>query len=905
MILGIELLSERESRDCIEDFIASIASWWRRGFALMYAESWDFNFLPLHQLTTNGLGPRITPKITPIHDLLEKYHGIKFSQLKGMGSTEVMDLVQSELSEKRPVILGRNQEIPVEDGQNDPFFILVIGIDETSGVLYYLRYKIDGDSEDDNEIERMPTKDFTRWCDSCTTVEIVNEEAAEVDWRKIIESPHVRLNGVRTSENVFLLMRRFADEVRNDLNIEAEVKGYPNLFFVPLFYNLMRISHGRVQFARLLQYLSKRYQIRDLQNIAENLEEVGREWNLIRSLFIKSSFKPGDKNLIDRISTRINELASKEEELAFTLLQMSRKRELRTHSPAALNAPEKQEQTLSSRRRFSRPELEEPYVAPRNKTEQYLAYIWQDVLCVEEVGVLDNFYELGGDSLLIIQTISKARQLGLPLTAKQFFDHQTIAELAKVQNTDTKVHADQGTVTGFVHLLPFQCRGLRESGPGISLTGNLDIGFYVPFRLNPVHLEQAMRRLLAQHDALRLRFTHDGSDWQQFIVDVDKAEPAFKWVDLSKTSTKDHQEAINDSIKKLETCINLEKGPLVYAAYFELGGDEPNLVVIVINHLVTDALSNQIITEDFQMICQQLLHQEPVSLPDKTTSVKYWSECLAKYTRSEVFQSEIDYWLNLPWDQVRPLAADFYEASYVDYSKLILVRMALCAERTRILLEVSRTSQTNLHQILLACLAQTVAQWSGSNVVLVENIYHGRDPVLEDIDLSRTVGFFSLEVPLVLDLRKVSGPEDSLKAVADQIRRIPQGGIGYSLLRYMHGDMEIRKKLEDLPLYQTRYNAVIELINVDEGSFENESPQDDWLLERIETPVDPPADLSNNGPFHLGTRVWIDKGQLNTHFEFGYKGQFERSTMDHVTQTYAKTVDTFINYLQGQCMDRA
>ena len=904
MILDIELLSERESRDCMEDFIASIASWWGRGYALMYAESWDFNFFPPDHLPANTLGARITPRVTPAFDLLRKYHGLKFSPLKGMGSAEVPDLVQREISEKRPVILGRSQETPIQAGQNDPFFILVTGIDGTSGVIHYLRYSIDAGSEDDHEMQRMPVEDLKGWCDSCTTVEIAGEEAAEVDWRKIIESTHARLNGSSASGNVFNSMRCFADEVRTDLNIEAEVKGYPNLFFVPLFNNLMRISHGRVQFARLLQHLFERYQAGGLQKTAEDLEGIGREWNLIRSLFIKSSFKPGDRNLPDRISNRIDELASKEEELAFNLLQVSKKREARTRGPAQSDTSERPGKTLPSRRRFPRPGLEEPYVAPRNEIEEYLACTWQDVLCVEKVGVLDNFFELGGDSLLIIQAVSRARQVGLQLTAKQFFEHQTVAELAGVHNTDAKVHADQGTVTGFVPLLPFQRRGLREFGLNYNLAGNLATGFRVPYRLTPVHLKQVMLRLLAQHDALRLRFTRDGSDWQQFIVDADKAEPACKWVDLSGTSEEEQQEAVNGWIEELKTRIDLEEGPVVHAAYFELGGDQPNLVVIVINHLVTDALSNQIFAEDFQMICRQLLRQEPVRLPEKTTSFKYWAECLEKYIGSEVFQQEIDYWLNLPWSRIHPLTADYYGDDQVDYGKSILLRMTLCAEKTRILLEVPRTSQTNLHQVLLACLARTVALWSGSNVVLIENIYHGREPVFEDIDLSRTVGFFSMEVPLVLDLGGASGPEDTLQAVADQIRRIPQGGIGYSLLRYVHGDMEIRKKLEALALYQARYNAVAEL-NADEGPFENGSPRYDWLVERIETPVDPPANLRDNAPFKLSTSIRIEEGRLKTNLGFGYKGQFEESTMDRVTQLYAKTLGTFIDYLRGQCTDRA
>ena len=260
-----------------------------------------------------------------MYDLLLKYHGIKVSEFENLSNKEVSLLVQRELAASRPVILEHSGYIHSEKRQHGPLFILVVGINDLKSTLFYLYNKVDVITARRHEVERMPIQDLKNWCGSCTTFRIVQREGLEIDWLEIITSAHRRLNGSNNAENAFTSMRRFADEVRASLDIRSEVEGYPNQFWVPLFYNIMRIGHGRVQFARLLQYLARRYHIKALSKIAEDLEKTAIEWSLIRTLFIKSSLKPDDKPLVDRISTRIHELSLKEEKLANALLYVSMK----------------------------------------------------------------------------------------------------------------------------------------------------------------------------------------------------------------------------------------------------------------------------------------------------------------------------------------------------------------------------------------------------------------------------------------------------------------------------------------------------------------------------------------------------------------------------------------------------
>jgi non-ribosomal peptide synthase protein (TIGR01720 family) len=431
----------------------------------------------------------------------------------------------------------------------------------------------------------------------------------------------------------------------------------------------------------------------------------------------------------------------------------------------------------------ARVQQERTLAPPRTETEQVLTRIWSEVLRVESVSIHDNFFQLGGDSILVIQVVGRAGQEGLRFTPNQFFQHQTIAELAAVAVKTRSVHAEQGTVTGEIPLTPIQHwffeKELAEphhwnQAMMIELRQPLDTGV----------LEEALHSLLAHHDALRLRFVLNGGDWRQFNAEPEDAS-IFSSLDLSTLDAERQAEAIAKRLDELQASLNLQDGPLLRACLFDLGASLPGRLYIIIHHLAVDGVSWRVLLEDLQIAYRQLSEARTAQIPPKTTSFKYWAEKLSEYAASEALKRETAYWLAATPKAITRVPVDYPEGDNTEASARNLT-LALGAEETRVLMQdVATAYRTGLNVVLLAALVESFSQWTHARSLLIEMEGHGREEIVEGVDLSRTVGWFTTHFPLHVDLGSALRPGDALKTVKEQLRAVPQNGIGYGLLRYM------------------------------------------------------------------------------------------------------------------------
>jgi len=444
------------------------------------------------------------------------------------------------------------------------------------------------------------------------------------------------------------------------------------------------------------------------------------------------------------------------------------------------------------------------YVAPTTPQEIKLAEVWQKVLGVEQIGIHDNFFELGGDSILSIQIVSRASQAGLRLTPKQLFEHQTIVELARVVGEAPIVHAEQGIVTGEVPLLPIQ-NWFFDQNMATQHHWNQSMLLTVRDELVPDLLKQAVSHLLTHHDTLRLRFQQqEGGTWQQVNADVEDFVP-FETVDLSALSESEQASRIAEKADETQQSLNLEQGPLMRVVHFNLGAEKQARLLIVVHHLAVDGVSWRILLEDLQTAYEQLDAGKPVVLPPKTTSYKHWAETLQDYAKSEVMHQERDYWLKQSEVEVAPLPVDHVGGNNTEATADRVIT-ALTAEETRALLsDVPAAYRTQINDVLLTALVQTTQDWTGNSTLLINLEGHGREQIVEDVDLSRTVGWFTSQYPLALDIRKASTVADALKAVKEQLRQIPNKGIGYGIVRYL-GTPETSDRLAQAPKPEISFN---------------------------------------------------------------------------------------------------
>lgn len=320
------------------------------------------------------------------------------------------------------------------------------------------------------------------------------------------------------------------------------------------------------------------------------------------------------------------------------------------------------------------------------------------------------------------------------------------------------------------------------------------------------HVHKALSKILLHHDALRARFYREEDTWHQHYVAPDGLVPLTK-LDLSALSDEARAAALAKEVAACQASLDIVAGPLMKVVFFTTG-TQTNYMLWVIHHLVVDGVSWRILLEDFVSATQQLTQNQRMQLSPKTTSYRKWAKQLLVYSESEQLMAELDYWLHLPYEDTRPLALDYPEnRSNNTQADAAHVRLTLPPEATHALLqEVPAVYNTQINDVLLTALAQTFNLWTGRETVYLELEGHGREQLFEDSDVSRTVSWFTTTYPVILILPTQTSPGPALKGIKEQLRRIPNRGIGYGLLRYLTPDQTIKATLASTPYPEISFN---------------------------------------------------------------------------------------------------
>jgi non-ribosomal peptide synthase domain TIGR01720/amino acid adenylation domain len=452
---------------------------------------------------------------------------------------------------------------------------------------------------------------------------------------------------------------------------------------------------------------------------------------------------------------------------------------------------------------LERPALRETFLAPRNETETKLAQIWAKVLRVEKVGVNDNFFELGGDSILSIQIIALARRLGIRLTPKQLFDNQTIQELCRVAAIESEADVSQEDLSGDFSPTPIQSWFFEQN---LDDTNYYNQAFLldVSVPLNQEAFAQAMRHVESQHDALRLRFANKDGTWLQRYAVLAKSAP-LDFVDLADTAVEAHAQAIRDASIAAQARLDLSEGPIWRAVYFSPGVNQPGKLLVVVHHLAVDGVSWRPLLEDLETAYTQIAGGREPKLPAKTASFKKWAAELVEYAQSDVLKEELSYWASpeaTTQNRVNAPLANVEAGTEADAHTL--VQSLMNARTLKLLQHVPAFYHSQINDVLLAAFAQAWQRWSGNNVLDIALEGHGRESLLKELDLSRTVGWFTsifpahIEIPASLDPKNFSA---FVAHVAGQLRKIPHKGIGYGILRYLSSQETISPAAEPKVLF--------------------------------------------------------------------------------------------------------
>ncbi|MBN1174673.1 MAG: amino acid adenylation domain-containing protein, partial [Micromonosporaceae bacterium] len=426
------------------------------------------------------------------------------------------------------------------------------------------------------------------------------------------------------------------------------------------------------------------------------------------------------------------------------------------------------------------------HIAPRTPVEEQLAAIWQDVLKTGgPVGVHDNFLALGGDSILSLQIIFRAKQLGWHFTAKQLFEHQTIAELGAVavRQPVAAVEAEQGVVTGPVELTPIQ-RWFFGQRFARSQHWNQSAVLDVPAGLAPAQWERLLLRLLEQHDALRARFIPDGDTWRAALAAPGDRAP-LEVCDLSAVPPQRRDEERAAAARRAQASLDLSTAPLVRAVLFTgSGGQVPDRLLLVAHHLVIDVVSWHILLADLETLIERLRGGQDLTLPAKSSSWRRWAARLRQEATSATTVAELDYWREQTAATACSLPTDLPgQDNLTGQSRVCEVALDR-AETEALLHDLPAAFETRVNEVLLTAVAAALGGWTQDTHVRIDVEGHGREDLFEEIDCSRTVGWFTTVSPLRLPVAAPHALGEGLKQIKELLRRRPRQGIGYGLLRY-------------------------------------------------------------------------------------------------------------------------
>jgi amino acid adenylation domain-containing protein/non-ribosomal peptide synthase protein (TIGR01720 family) len=425
------------------------------------------------------------------------------------------------------------------------------------------------------------------------------------------------------------------------------------------------------------------------------------------------------------------------------------------------------------------------HVPPTTEVEKLLVQVWREVLKVEHLGVSDDFFALGGDSILSLQLVARARRRGLRLSPQQIFENRTIRELSRVialPQPEAPAQAPE-RAQGEVPLLPMQSwffqQELREPQ---RYTQSLLLR--VKGALDAARLEQALAYVLHHHDALRLTYQRDEHGrWQQRYLEREASsnEPSLLQVHVARSESE-----LGPIVEALHARLDLGQGLLFQAALIDAGGGVQRLLLVA-HHLVVDGVSWRVLIEDLHTAYLRSSQGVAVELPAKTSSLRQWAEELQVYAGSEAVKRQLEYWVAQlgPARVSDPHRDNPAGKNLVKYSANASLRLDP-SQTEQLLRQVPRACGAQINDVLLAALSRVLCRFDEATSILLQLEGHGREVLSGRADLSRTVGWLTSVYPVRLTpvLGGLDAVRASVRAIQAQLAAVPDRGLAYGLLRY-------------------------------------------------------------------------------------------------------------------------
>jgi amino acid adenylation domain-containing protein/non-ribosomal peptide synthase protein (TIGR01720 family) len=441
------------------------------------------------------------------------------------------------------------------------------------------------------------------------------------------------------------------------------------------------------------------------------------------------------------------------------------------------------------------------YISPQNEIENILTQLWGEVLQVSRVGIKDDFFELGGDSILSLQIIAKARDLGLYFTPQDLFNNPQVEALAPYVKTAAIPNYLSIPVGSEIPLTPIQNWFFQQQLAHPEYW-NQAIFLDVKPEFGAAEFQAALSHIVAIHPAFHLRFCQSENGWTQHLTNRRDAEDAeeekekirqsgvsddskvfsFDIVDLTDIPQQELSESLSAIATQFQAQLNLANGLLFRAVYFRTEENTADKLLLIIHHLIVDGVSWRVILKDLAVACDALQKNQEISLSANNVGFPQWSHHLHTLIENSDWEKDVAFWTTQQISNP-DIPLDFPEAIAENKeSSATQIECNFTKDETDILLyELPRTRKVRIQEVLLAVLLQVVTEWTGESEILIALESHGRESDFTTIDVSNTVGWFTSLFPCKLQ-KTTSDLLGNLESVKEQYRNLPHNGLPYGIL---------------------------------------------------------------------------------------------------------------------------
>ncbi|WP_298510513.1 non-ribosomal peptide synthetase [uncultured Kordia sp.] len=521
------------------------------------------------------------------------------------------------------------------------------------------------------------------------------------------------------------------------------------------------------------------------------------------------------------------------------------------------------------------------YVAPRTEVEKIVAKIWGDVIGTQKVGAKDNFFTLGGDSIKAIQVTARVSKVGYRIYVKDIMQYPVLEELAlRVRSIDKLI--DQSPVKGNVGLTPIQKAFF--SIPHVNHNHfNQSVMLHLKVEVPENDIKTILSLLQNHHDALRMTFRKDAD---QILQENHGLEYPISFSVFDLTNEENAVEILEEKATKLQAGIDLENGPMMKSALFKL--KDGNRLLIAIHHLSVDGVSWRIIFEDFGTLLQQYQDKQKFNLPEKTLSFKNWSENLKEYANSSILLREKEYWKKDQHEKVFSIPKDFkVNENFVKDVAVASFKLGK-EQTTQLLTKTNSAYNTEINDILLAGLTLGVNTVWNLDQVLISLEGHGRQDIGKELDISRTVGWFTSVYPVIFNVNSNEELPNTIINVKEVLRQIPNKGIGYQLLQHVT-DAKNKEGINFNLTPNISFNYL--------GQFDQDIVNS--LFNIAEESGGKVSDPHNNRSFDIDVSGIISEGSLEITIAYN-KNHFKENTITAFSEKYKNALHTIITHCTQQ-----